>query len=312
MEYKDYYQILGVDRKATPDDIKKSFRKLAMKYHPDRNKDNKQAEEKFKEINEAYEVLSDPKKRERYDQLGSSYQQWQQRGGNPGNFNWNEWYTSQGGRGQQVNPEDFGDIFGGFSDFFRVIFGGMPVNGRTVNRQASRPGATRMNRQPARLEQKVQITLEEAYHGTQRVLQIDDRRIEVKIPAGARTGTKVRVAGAGPESGYGQKSDIYLGIEILPNEHFSVNGSDLTTEVKVDLFTAVLGGTVTVNTLSGNVSLSIPPGTQPGQKFRLAGRGMPILKSANSFGNLYVQVKVELPRKLTDEQRHLFEELKKL
>lgn len=309
MEYKDYYKILGVDRKATQDEIKKAFRKLAMKYHPDQNKDNKQAEEKFKEINEAYEVLSDPQKRERYDQLGSSYAQWQQRGGNPGNFNWSEWY---GGQGAQVNPEDFGDIFGGFSDFFRVIFGGMPASGSTQFRQATRPGARQVNRQPAKLEQKVQITLEEAYSGTQRILQVDDRRIEVKIPAGARNGTKVRVAGAGPANGFGQKADIYLVIEVLPHNRYSVNGSDLTTEVKIDLFTAVLGGKVTVPTLSGNVSLTIPPGTQPGQKFRLSGRGMPILKSANSFGDLYVQVIVEIPKKLTDNQRRLFEEMKKL
>ena len=310
MEYKDYYQVLGVDRKATPEDIKKSFRKLAMKYHPDRNKDNKQAEEKFKEINEAYEVLSDPKKRERYDQLGSSYQQWQQRGGNPGNFNWNEWYTNQGGRAQQVNPEDFGDIFGGFSDFFRVIFGGMPVSGRQPTRQHGTQQSAQARR-AANYEQKVQITLEEAYRGTQRILQINERRIEVKIPAGARTGTKVRVAGAGPADAYGRGSDIYLVIELLPHARFKISGSDLTTEVKIDYLTAVLGGTVTVGTLSGDVVLTIPSGTQPGQKFRLSGRGMPVLKSSQTYGNLYVQVKVELPKKLTDEQRKLFEQLRK-
>lgn len=311
MEYKDYYKTLGVERKATQDDIKKAFRKLAMKYHPDQNKDNKQAEEKFKEINEAYEVLSDPKKRERYDQLGTSYTQWQQGGGNPGNFNWNQWYTGQGGQGAQVNPEEFGDLFGGFSDFFRVIFGGMPVSGRYQSRQAPRPAGPQPGRTAANIEQKVQITLDEAYNGTQRILQIDERRIEVKIPAGARKGTKVRVAGTGPANAYGQKSDVFLVIDILPHPRFSISGSDLTTEVKIDLFTAVLGGTVTVHTLSGDVSLTIPPGTQPDQKFRLSGRGMPILKSAGSYGNLYVQAKVELPRKLTDEQRRLFETLRK-
>lgn len=285
MEYKDYYKSLGVDRNATPEEIKKAFRKLAMKYHPDRNKDNKQAEEKFKEINEAYEVLSDPKKRERYDQLGTSYQQWQQRGGNPGNFNWNEWFTSQGGRGQQVNPEDFGDIFGGFSDFFRVIFGGMPVSGQPRARQTGNPQPAQARR-PANYEQKVQITLEEAYHGTTRLLQINERRIEVKIPAGARNGTKVRVAGAGPLDAYGRGSDIYLVIELLPHARFKVSGSDLTTEVKIDYLTAILGGSVTVNTLSGDVVLTIPPGTQPGQKFRLSGRGMPVLKSSQTHGNL--------------------------
>jgi curved DNA-binding protein len=303
MDYKDYYKVLGVDRKATPDDIKKAFRKLAMKYHPDQNKDNKQAEEKFKEINEAYEVLSDPKKRERYDQLGSSYSQWQERGGNPGNFNWNEWYSGQRGRGQTVGTDDFGDIFGGFSDFFSAIFGGMPVSGQ----QQYRPQAAR----PANIEQKVQITLEEAYHGTQRIFQVENRRIEVKIPAGAKTGTKVRMAGAGPATGYGQKSDIMLSVEILPHARYSIKGNDLTTEVKIDMFTAVLGGAVTVSTLSGDVSLTIPAGTQPGQKFRLTGRGMPTLKNPQAFGDLYVLVKVEIPRKLTDKQRQLFDEIKK-
>ncbi|MBP9675870.1 MAG: J domain-containing protein [Anaerolineaceae bacterium] len=310
MDYKDYYKVLGVDRKATPEEIKKSFRKLAMKYHPDQNKDNKQAEEKFKEINEAYEVLSDPKKRAHYDQLGSSYQQWQQGGGNPGNFNWNAWGSTPGSRTQQVNPEDFGDVFGGFSDFFRVIFGGMPAASQAQTRRYA-PQQSAQVRSPASYQQKVQITLEEAYHGTQRLMQINDRRIEVKIPAGARNGTKVRVAGAGPASAYGQSSDIYLVIEILPHARYTLNGTDLTTEVKIDYLTAVLGGTVTVTTLSGDVVLTIPPGTQPGQKFRLSGRGMPLLKSSQTFGNLYVQIKVELPKKLTEEQRKLFEQLRK-
>lgn len=306
MDYKDYYEVLGVDRKATPDEIKKAFRKLAMKYHPDKNKGNKQAEEKFKDINEAYEVLSDPKKRERYDQLGASYSQWQAGGGNPGNFNWNEWMSSQGGRGQQVNMGDFGDMFGGFSDFFSAIFGGMPVSGRQQYRQAQ-PSQAR----PAAIEQKVQITLEEAYRGTQRVFQIDGRRIEVKIPAGAKTGTKVRVAGAGPATGYAQHSDLYLVIEVLPSPKYEVSVVDLTTEVKVDLVTAVLGGAVKVNTLSGDVSLTIPAGTQPGQKIRLSGRGMPNLRNPQTFGDLYVKVKVELPRKLSEKERQLFEELRK-
>ncbi len=311
MDYKDYYKVLGVERSATQDEIKKAFRKLAMKYHPDKNKDNKQAEEKFKEINEAYEVLSDPKKRERYDQLGASYSQWQANGGNPGNFNWSEWYSGQQrGRGQQVNMDDFGDIFGGFSDFFSAIFGGMPMSGSRPQYQYRQTQPQAAPRQ-ANVEQKVPITLEEAYRGTQRVFQIDGKRIEAKIPPGAKTGTKIRMAGAIPTSGYGQKADLYLVIEVLPNAKYSVKSSDLTTEAKIDLFTAVLGGAVTVNTLSGDVSLTIPAGTQPGQKFRLAGKGMPNLRSPQTFGDLYVEVKVELPRKLSDKQRQLFEELKK-
>lgn len=302
MEYKDYYKILGVERNASAEEIKKTFRKLAMKYHPDRNKDNKEAEEKFKEINEAYEVLSDPKKRERYDQLGSSYSRWQQRGNDPDNFNWNEWST--GRAGQQVDMGDFADIFGGgFSDFFSAIFGGMPV-GETRRQSRSRA-------QPMTYQQQVEITLEEAFRGTQRTFQVDKRKIEVKIPAGAKTGTKIRVAGGGPASSGGQSSDLFLVVRVIPDDRFILDGEDLISEIKIDLYTAILGGSVQVYTFAGNVNLTIPSGTQPGQKFRLAGRGMPLLKSPKSYGNLYVKIKVEIPKNLTTSQRELFEKLKK-
>lgn len=300
MEYKDYYKVLGVDRKATQDEIKKTYRKLAMKYHPDQNRGNKQAEEKFKEINEAYEVLGDPKKREKYDQLGSSYSQWQQAGGNPGNFDWNEW-TSRQPQGGMGDMGDFGDVFGGFSDFFSAIFGGMGGAGvRTASRQQVRPQA---------IEQGIQITLEEAYRGTQRVFQIGDRRIEVKIPAGAITGTKVRVSGAVPTS-TGGRGDLHLVVEVLPNAQFSIDGINLSTDVKVDLYTAILGGSAHVKTLSGDVMLTIPAGTQPGQKIRLTGRGMPKVREPNTFGDLYAVIKVDLPRKLSEKQRKLFTELR--
>jgi len=300
MEYKDYYKVLGVDRKATQDEIKKTYRKLAMKYHPDQNRGNKQAEEKFKEINEAYEVLGDSKKREKYDQLGSSYSQWQQAGGNPGNFNWNEWVSRQPQGQGQVDMGGFGDVFG-FSDFFSAIFGGMGGGVRgTTRQQAVRPRA---------IEQPVQITLEEAYHGTQRVFQIGDRRIEAKIPPGAVSGTKIRMAGAVPTS-TGGRGDLNLVVDVLPNAHFSVDGTHLTTEVMIDLYTAVLGGTAKVRTLSGDVALTIPPGTQPGQKIRLAGRGLPKLKEPNTFGDLFAVIKVELPRKLNEKQKKLFNELR--
>jgi len=301
MEYKDYYKTLGVERNATPEDIKKTFRKQAMKYHPDRNKGNKEAEEKFKDINEAYEVLSDPQKRARYDQLGASYSQWEQQGGNPGNFNWNDWATAGGrGQGTQVNMDDFGDLFGGgFSDFFSSIFGGMPTNTR---RQTSRASS-----RPMSYQQPIEITLEEAFKGTQRLFQVDKRRIEVKIPAGAKTGIKVRVAGGGP----GQGSDLYLVVQVMPDSRFTIDHEDLTTEVKLDLFTAVLGGSIVVSTLAGDVTLTIPAGTQPGQVFRLAGRGMPFLRSPNTFGNLYVKVKVEVPKNLSSAQKELFEKIRK-
>jgi curved DNA-binding protein len=299
MEYKDYYKTLGVERNATPEEIKKAFRKLALKYHPDRNKGNKEAEEKFKDINEANEVLSDAQKRARYDQLGASYSDWQASGGNQGNFNWNDWATasSRGGQSTQVDMGDLNDLFGGgFSDFFSTIFGGMPASSRRQTRTSPRQS----------YQQQVQITLDEAYRGTTRMFQVEQRRIEVKIPAGATNGTKVRVSGGGP----GGNSDLYLIVEVLPDSRFSLDGQDLTTESKVDLFTAVLGGTVKISTVSGDVNLTIPAGTQPGQLFRLAGKGMPSLRSPNSYGNLYVRIKVELPKNLTASQRELFEKLK--
>lgn len=306
MEYKDYYKILGVDRNAPEQEIKRAYRKLAMKYHPDRNQGDKQAEDTFKEINEAYEVLSDKEKRARYNQLGESYTQWQQRGGSASNFNWEDWMNQSarqgGGRAQQVNVEDLEDLFGagGFSDFFSSIFGGMGQPRASTRREPRRPQA---------YEQPVTISFDEAYRGAERVLQLDDRRLEVKIPAGAKTGTKVRVAGAGPAGPNGQHSDIYLVIQVTPNARFERKGNDLYAETAVDLYTAVLGGKVNVNTPGGNVVLTIPAGTQPGQMIRLGGRGMPFLREANKFGDLYVRVKVQLPRKLNDEQRALFEKL---
>ena len=297
MEYKDYYKILGVSRNATSDEIKKAYRKLAMQYHPDRNPGNKQAEDKFKEINEANEVLSDAKKRARYDQLGESYSRWQQTGGAPGGFNWSEWY-SPGGSGQ-VDVDAFGDLFGqGFSDFFYNIFGGM---GGGVGTRRGAPARRRAYEQP------VQITLEEAYKGATRILQMEGHRLEVKIPPGARSGTKVRMSGVTSDGG-----DLYLVVEVLPDSRYERKGDDLYTEAPIDLYTAVLGGSVTLPTLSGKVNLTIPPGTQNGQLFRLAGKGMPKLRNPQTFGNLYARIKVMLPRQLTARQRELFEQLRQM
>lgn len=309
MEYKDYYKILGVDRSADEATIKKAYRKLAMKHHPDRNPGNKAAEEKFKDINEAYQVLSDPVKRDRYNQLGESYTRWQQAGGSTNGFNWQDWVTRQPQGGQQrVAVEDleslFGGGLGGFSDFFSSIFGGMgtePGTGRGRSRRAA----------PQTYTQTVSISFMEAFNGTQRTLQVGDHRLEVKIPAGARTGTRVRVPGVVPGATGGGASDIYLEIEVLEDARFQRDGDDLTTEVTTDLYTAVLGGQVSVPTPAGEVLLTIPAGTQPGQKFRLAGRGMPRLKNPQTHGDLFARLKVQLPRDLNSRQKSLFEQLQK-
>jgi len=312
MEYKDYYKILGVEKKATEAEIKSAYRKLAKKYHPDKNPGDKQAEEKFKEINEANEVLSDPEKRARYDQISNSYSSWQQAGGSPGSFRWEDLFGGSGAypRGQRVEVNDLGDMFGemgGFSDFFRAFFGGAAApQGRTRQRVYPQP------RQPRNYEQELTISLYEAYHGTKRVLQLNDQKIEVSIPAGSKTGTKVRVAGKGPQTAGAARGDLYLKIKVAPDNRFEISGDDLQTTRKITLYTAVLGGKVEVETLNGKVLLTIPAGVQPGQKIRLKDKGMPALKKKGQFGDLYVKVDVEIPKKLNTEQKELFEKLRTL
>jgi curved DNA-binding protein len=289
MDYKDYYRILGVERKAGEDEIRKAYRKLAMQYHPDRNPGDKQAEERFKEINEAYQVLSDPKKRSYYDRLGSDYSNWQRRGA-PGNFNWDQYGGFPGGT--RIDPDDMQDIF---SDFFRTIFG---IRGEE-------PGA---RRSPAQgYQQELEITLDEAYKGTTRVLQTDGKQKQVRIPAGVRTGSKVRVAGAGPNG-----LDLYLIVGVKDDKRFERRGDDLHTTATVSVFTAVLGGEAEVETLNGKVKLNIPPGTQPEQVFRLSGRGMPHVKNPDEKGDLFVRLKVQIPKYLSPKQRELLEEASRL
>ncbi len=305
MDYKDYYKILGVDRKASKEEIKRTYRKLALKYHPDRNPNNKPAEDKFKEINEAYQVLSDPQKRSRYDQLGDSYTNWQQRGA-PGGFNWDEWVTTPRSGNVRVEMGDIGDLFGGglgdFSEFFRQIFGGAPDRGAAPRARTS--GRT----QRPSYQYQTSITLKEAFEGVSRRIEIDGRRLEVKIPAGAHTGTKVRMANA-VSTPTGQKGDIIILVEVQNAAGIERKEDDLYTDVKMDLYTAVLGGEVKVPTLGGEVVLTIPPGTQPGQTFRLAGKGMPQIKNPTKHGDQFVRVNIRIPRDLTQEQKNLFLQL---
>ena len=293
MEYKDYYKLLGVDRKASADEIRKAYRKLAKQYHPDYNPNNKQAEERFKEINEAYEVLNDSKKRSHYDRLGSDYSQWQRRG-NPGDFDWSRYGGYPGG--SNVNIDDLNDLFGGggFSDFFQTIFG---MGGR---------GAAR-TQQPQGYQQDFEITLAEAHQGTTRRIQTDGKEKIVRIPAGVRTGSKVRVAGAGPNG-----LDLYLIVHVVEDSRFDRQGNDLHTSATVDAFTAILGGEAEVETMNGKVKLTIPAGTQPEQVFRLAGRGMPYLKDPKQKGDLYVKVKVQIPKYLSSKQRELLDEASRI
>ena len=294
MDYKDYYKILGVDRKASEEEIRKAYRELAKQHHPDRNPNNKQSEERFKEINEAYQVLSDSTKRAHYDRLGSDYSNWQRRGA-PGDFNWGEYGGGFPG-GTRVNREDLEEMFGGgggFSDFFRTVFGMRDAETARARSQG--------------YQQPLEISMEEAYKGTMRVLQNNGAQKQVRIPPGVRTGSKVRVAGAGPNG-----ADLYLIIDVTEDSRFERRGNDLHTSATVNVFTAILGGEADVETLDGKIKLSIPAGTQPEQVFRLAGRGMPQVKNPNQKGDLYVRLKVQIPKYLSQKQRELLDEASRL
>ncbi|MFO7166444.1 MAG: J domain-containing protein [Chloroflexota bacterium] len=293
MAYQDYYKILGVEPTATEAEIKKAYRKLARKYHPDINPGNAAAEAKFKEINEAYEVLSDKEKREKYDRFGRDWQRYQQAGGG---FDW----------GSYANGGGFGGM-GDFSDIFEQLFGG----------SVGRSGTFRANGQD--VEQEVEITLEEAFAGTQRVIQFHNpngqpRNITAKIPPGVDTGSRVRIAGeGGPGIGGGRRGDLYLRIKVLPHPRFERRGDDLYTKATVDLYTMLLGGEVRVPIMGGKtVTLKVPAGSQNGTRHRVAGQGMPRLRAPESRGDLYITLEVALPTHLSQRERELIEELRSL
>jgi curved DNA-binding protein len=321
MEYKDYYKILGVDKKATAKEIKKSYRKLARKYHPDVNPGDASAENKFKDINEAYEVLSDEEKREKYDRFGSEWQRFEQAGGRAQDFNWSQWASQPGGgySTRTMSQEEFEQMFGGggmgggFSDFFETLFGGL--GGRRRSTAGFGTGAGQdfggsFAQRGRDIEHEVEISLEEAFHGTTRTLQWEDgRTIQPKIPRGVKTGSKIRLSGKGqPGVGGAGDGDLYLKIKVTPNSLFERKGDDLHVIVRVDFFTAMLGGQAAINTLDRTVNLTIPPETGNDKQFRLRGLGMPKLQQPEERGDLYARVKVLLPQNLTEEEKKLVEQ----
>lgn len=305
MEYKDYYKILGVDRNADQDAIKKAFRKLARQHHPDTNKGDKKSEEKFKEINEANEVLSDPEKRKLYDRMGSSYRDYQRAGGNTHEYDWSQWFNGRDNpaRGSGSNPggarrnrpaeEDLD-----FGDFIQEMFSGA--------------GGAQNVRAPRDFEQGVEITLEEAYHGTSRIIQkAGQPDLEVKIPRGVKTGSKVRVRGQGGKNSRGQAGDLYLVLDVRPNAIYERKDDDLYRDLPVDAFTAMLGGEASVETLAGTVAVKIPAGTGSGKLIRLRGRGMPKLNTMDEYGDLYLRVMVNVPYDLNEHEKAEVEKMAK-
>lgn len=316
MEYKDYYKVLGVDKSASQEEIKKAYRKLAVKYHPDKNKGDKAAEEKFKEISEANNVLGDPVKRKQYDQLGANWNQYRQAGGDPGGFDWGQYSRQYGGAGQTGYgfEGDFGDFFGstggpgaggGFSDFFQNIFGGGFAGGARGARTGGFKGQD--------LQASLEISLEEAYSGTTRAFSLNGQQLRIKLKPGIEHGQTLKLKGKGsPAPQGGQPGDLFLTIQVADHPQFKREGKDIRTEVAVDIYSAVLGGKVTVPTLSGPVKLSLPPRTPNEKVLRLKGKGMPVYGKQGQFGDLYVKVKAELPQELTAEEEALFRQLQNL
>lgn len=304
MEYKDYYKVLGVSKTVTPDEIKKAYRKLAVKYHPDKNPGNKAAEDKFKEINEAYEVLGDAEKRKKYDELGENWKYYQQGGRPAEGFDWSQYAGGNGGRGYTYTSGDFNE--GSFSDFFESIFGGGRFGGGGARGRAQA-------RKGEDYRAEMDISLEEAYNGTTRQININGQTLEMKIRPGTHDGQVLRLRGKGGAGRNGGPSgDVYITVHIPKHPHYEIKGDDLYCEVPVDLYTAVLGGKALVRTLKGTIRIDIARGTQNGKLLRLKGMGMPKFGKNNEHGDMYAKVHVQLPEKLTDKETELFTQLANL
>jgi len=312
VEYKDYYKILGVDRNATAEEIKKAYRKLARKCHPDTCKDDASAEQRFKEINEAHEVLSDPEKRSRYDALGSSWQQGQNFTPPPG-F---EQFFGFGGKGSRRQGRTFSFDFGGasphtggrgggFSDFFETLFGSMGGMGGSMGMDEQDLFRASQPRGGMDSETELEVRMDEVHKGGVKevVLQGPEgsKRLNIKIPQGAHDGMKIRLAGQGHRGG-----DLYLKLRIAPDGRYKLEGSDIVVDVPITPWDAALGTTTEIETLDGNVNLKVPAGVSSGQRLRLKGRGL-----ANK-GDLLAQIKIVIPRELSAEQKRLFKELRQV
>lgn len=312
MDFIDYYKILGLDKSATQDDIKKAYRKLARKNHPDLNPNDKEANKRFQQINEANEVLSDPEKRKKYDQYGKDWahadqfeqarQQQQRQGGSYGGFG--------GGGGAQFDPND---MFGGaggsdYSDFFESLFGGGGAGGR-----GRRGGGASAKFRGGDYQAELHLTLEEAATSHKRIITIDGKDVRISIPAGVENGQVIKLKGYGaPGVNGGPNGDLYCTFVIADDPRFQRVGNDLQSTVHIGLYTAVLGGEVTVDTLTGKVKLKVRPETQSGSKTRLKGKGFPVYKKEGESGDLFVTFEVDIPTGLSEQEKDLFRQLANL
>ena len=332
MDFKDYYTTLGISKTATDKEIKQAFRKLARKYHPDVNPGDKVAEARFKEVNEANEVLSDPEKRKKYDELGANWRAYENAppganpygGGSPfggGPFGGGAWSTRGGSGFRTMSEEEVAEMFGGgggddspFSDFFKTFFGGMEPE----EAGGPRTRARARNRKGQDVEHPFELDLEDAIRGSVHKLQLRHdghaRTVEVRIPAGVTDGSRVRVTGEGGRgAGNGASGDLYLRVRLKPHPVFDVKGRDVYTRARVAIPTAVLGGEVDVVTPDARtLRLKLPAGTQSGQRFRLRGHGLPNVGKPDERGDLYASVEVEVPKTLTDEEKKHYEALREV
>jgi len=311
MEYKDYYKILGVPKTASQDEIKQSYRKLAVKYHPDKNQGKRESEERFKEIGEAYEVLKDPEKRKKYDKLGVNWKQYEH-AGQEGGFDSTRWAGRQADRrtGGQADWRTGGQAdfeSSDFSDFFNTFFsGGFGGGARYTDQQA-------IPRKGQDYQADLTINLADAFHGTEAMLALDGESIKAKIPAGVKDGQVLRIRGKGGKGTAGhERGHLYLKITINPDPVFDRKADDLHCDLHVPLYTAVLGGKTAVTALKGTVNISIPKGTQNGKVLRLKGMGMPCFGKKQEFGDLYARIVIDVPQHLNEEETALFRKLANL
>jgi len=316
VDFKDYYTTLGVSKTASDKEVKQAFRKLARKHHPDVNPGDKGAEAKFKEVNEANEVLSDPVKRKKYDELGANWRAYENAPPSP----FDSAQGRQSGGFRTMTEEEVSEMFGGggddspFSDFFKTFFGGMDAEHESPGARGGR--ARPRNRKGQDVEHPFELDLEDAIRGSVQRLQLRHdghaRTVEVRIPAGVTEGSRVRVAGEGGRgAGGGQSGDLFLRVQLKPHPVFDVKGRDVYTRARVPVPIAVLGGEVDVVTPEAKtLRLKLPAGTQSGQRFRLRGHGLPAVGKAEERGDLYANVEVDIPKTLTDEERKHYEVLK--
>ena len=306
MIYKDYYKDLGVGKTATPAEIKKAYRTLAKKYHPDKTKGDKASEEKFKEINEANEVLSDPEKRKKYDQFGADWKHYEEAGAQPGGFDWSKYASGRSGQTRQTTTNESDGMFTDESvnDLFEMLFG---------QRSGQRRGRRSVTVKGEDLETETTLSLEEAYHGTTRLIRLNGQTIKVTIKPGVADRQMLRIPGKGGVGlNGGPNGNLYLTTKIAPHPEFHRIGNDLHSNLPVELYTALLGGKTQIKTLKGKVTINIPKGTPNGKELRLRGLGMPIYAKKNEFGNLLVKVNIVLPDNLSEQEINKFRELASL